>query len=466
MSVILCAAASRAAAEPLAMESYLAQVRQGNPAYRAMVATEASLQVVALEPETMLSPYLSAGASYLDDQAEQPISFQPQHTIVSSWDLSVSKQFDVTGTRLSLGYKGGNMDFALPSFTTGALGDVYFAQNGVSVGLTQPLIKDFGARGHRLLRRKVDGSIGSLRMLNRHGAAAALFEAQAAYVSLASARQVAALLEESLERNQKILQWTKDKFNDDLADKVDVLQVEAALRQVQAALFNARRELKGSQEKLNTLRGEPADKEVGELEALAAPAALPAPAGERFDVKAAELSAQSNVALAEETTERYTPDLSLVAQVTGTGGDAPPPGGRGESWFPDHPTYMVGLRLTSILDLPLYHKVLQGTELAKGVGADDVASKRAKAGLEWRDLQGQWESLQEQLRLASELEAIQKEKAEREKKRYQEGRTTNFQVLRFDEDYAQARIGTLRLTAQAAVLAAQAGFYNGGGIQW
>ena len=187
-----------AQAEGLSREAYLAQVRQGNRAYRAMEGTESSLKLAALEPDTLLSPYLSAGINYFDDQAEQPIAFQPQRTTVTDWELSLNKQLDFTGTRLSLGYKGTQSDFALPNFVTGQLGDIYFGQNAYTLSLIQPLLKDFGARGHSILKRKALAATDSARLMNQYAAAAQLFEAETAYVSLAAARQVALLLEESL----------------------------------------------------------------------------------------------------------------------------------------------------------------------------------------------------------------------------------------------------------------------------
>jgi outer membrane protein TolC len=74
--------------------------------------------------------------------------------------------------------------------------------------------------------------------------------------------------------------------------------------------------------------------------------------------------------------------------------------------------------------------------------------------------------LQARLSLAQELEKLQGEKAEREKTRYRDGRTTNFQVLRFEDDYSLARIQILQLLANARVLEAQARFYNGDDQPW
>ena len=459
--VLLMLAAASLNAETLTRDAYLAQVQQGNLGFKAMQNTETVLKLVALEPDTMLSPYINADVNYFDDQSVPAISFEPNRTTVTNWDVTLSKQFGATGTRLSLGYKGSDSDYVLRGFTPGAgLTDNYFNQNGGSVGIVQPLWKDLGARGHDIAKRKVDASTGSARMMNKYGAAATLFEAESAYISLSTARQIALLLEESLERNNKIREWTQDKYNDNLVDKVDLLQVDAALSQVKAGLSAARQDLKNAAEKFNTLRGASTTAEIGELQPLAAPSTLPTPGPERLDLQAAALTSEGNSAAADEVKERYTPDLSLIANYTNTAGAVPGANDVGK------PTYVVGLKLSSILDIPLYNKVVSGAAMAASLSKDDLVQKRLNADLDWKSLQSQWATAQEQLVLANELEAIQKEKAERERKRYQDGSTTNFQVLRFDEDYNQARIGALRLNAQAAILAAQAEFYNGGKLTW
>ena len=68
-------------------------------------------------------------------------------------------------------------------------------------------------------------------------------------------------------------------------------------------------------------------------------------------------------------------------------------------------------------------------------------------------------SIEDQLRIC-------REKAECEKTRYLDGRTTNFQVLRFEDDYNLSRVQILQLTAQANALEAQARFYNGDDQPW
>jgi outer membrane protein TolC len=456
-------------AETLSQGDYLAQVRLGNSGFRAQQATDAALQLAMLEPGTRLSPKLNANLSYLNDQSVQnsPISFTEFTN--TAWDAELSKQLEWSGTHLTLGYKG------MASSTTydaslaqlfgpfGLENPTLFFSNGYYVTVEQPLWKDFGAKGYDVAQAEADSAYGSARLMNRYGAAASLFEAQAAYLELASTREIMALLQESQQRSQKILDLTKSKYDDNLVDKVDVLQADAALKQVLLGISEARQELRKAEQDFNTLRGlSPSAEVTEELEPLEAPASMPDRQGERLDILAARKDAQGKEALAEEVRERYRPDLAVFGTATASNGAFSPDG----YYDPSHPTYVVGLRFSTSLDVALYNKVVAGADQTVGLTRDDLRQKQLKQEEDWEYLRTQWVEVQDSLRLAQDLEEVQKDKAEREKIRYQDGRTTNFQVLRFEEDYNQARISTLRLKAQASILAARANFYNGGGIQW
>ena len=186
-------------------------------------------------------------------------------------------------------------------------------------------------------------------------------------------------------------------------------------------------------------------------------------AGNRY---AAQAALRASDAIVRQVTESFTPDLSVFAsfgvnQREGSAGSA-----FDDSLTGDHKTTMVGLKLTANLDLPLYRQVLAGAQGAKGSGEAQVAGKRREIEKDWEQLRQGWNGMQDRLVLAQQLESLQKEKADREKVRYQDGRTTNFQVLRFEDDYNLSRVQTLQLTALANVLAATARFYNAEDQPW
>jgi outer membrane protein TolC len=205
---------------------------------------------------------------------------------------------------------------------------------------------------------------------------------------------------------------------------------------------------------------------VDDLEPLVAPASLPDPVPGRQDLLAARAALRASDAIVQQVTQSFTPDLSVFATLGVNQRQGDPGIAFNDTLQAEHPSRLFGIKLTANLDLPLYRQVLAGAQGAKGSGEAQVADKEREIDKDWEQLRQGWAGMQERLGLAQQLEGLQKEKADREKVRYQDGRTTNFQVLRFEDDYNLSRVQTLQLTALANVLAAQARFYNAEDQPW
>jgi len=186
----------------------------------------------------------------------------------------------------------------------------------------------------------------------------------------------------------------------------------------------------------------------------------------RQDLLAAEAALKASDALVRQVTQSFTPDLSVFATLGTNDRNASGAVAAGVAFQNEYPSELFGIKLTANLDLPLYRQVLAGAQQAKGSGEAQVADKQSEIDKDWEQLRQGWAGTQERLGLAQQLEGLQKEKADREKVRYQDGRTTNFQVLRFEDDYNLSRVQTLQLTAEANVLAATAHFYNAEDQPW
>jgi outer membrane protein TolC len=456
----LLAGALRAAG----LEAYLAEVKAGNPQLKAQRAQDAAYALAAKEPETAFSPQLKAQLQRYDDQTEAALAdFSPVRTLSWGGDVSVSKLFG-TGTYVSLGFDTDRSVINMPA----TLGIPSADNQGYKYSLTlsQPLWRNFMASEVDAGQRQANAGADAQRAGNRYGAQGVLLQARLAYVQLYTLRQVEGIQAESLSRNAKILEWTKAKYADNLADKVDVLQVEAALRQVALALAQTRDDEAKAVLRFNLLRGAKPTETVDALEAVTAPASLPAPKEGRQDLVALQAGVRAGDALVDSVTQRFTPDISVFAQLGMN--DRDPDGQKAftDSLTPNHPISVVGLKLSTSLDWGLYQTVLKGAKQAVGAGAAQVEGKQQEIEQDWQQLQEGWDSVSQRLALATELQSLQSEKAEREKRRYQDGRTTNFQVLRFEDDYNLSRIQVLQLSAQASALEAQARFYNGDDQPW
>jgi outer membrane protein TolC len=456
--------AQAAPVESLPLAAYLAQVASKNDALQAARGQNLSLDLAALEPETAFSPSLTADYSHNETELPPSSAMVPSSVYGSSWDLGVSKLFS-TGTHVDLGYQSAwSIDnYSLPPALSGELGSLlgsgawYTASPTITI--SQSLWKGFMARGADIAIQKVQASYGSLKRLNDYKAQSVLYQAETAYVQLALARATVAVQEEALERNLKILEWSKRRASQNLVDEVDVLQTEAQVKAVEVGLATAREGLRSAARSFNALRGRDDDQVDAGLDELT----LPDPSqllrkDERLDLKAARLQLKANDLSVDEVVEKYRPDISVFYSEALNGG-------AGDYNYAlkteNKPAWAAGVKLSANIDLPLISKVVEGVKTASDSGQHDFEQQRRDLDKDWDNLESQWESVQQRLAQVDELVALQKEKSEREKVRFNNGRTTNYQVLSFENDYSSAQLMRLGLITEARVLAATAKLYNG-----
>jgi outer membrane protein TolC len=465
LALTLALAAAAAHADTLSLNDYLDQVRQGNPQLKQLRAQDTAYALAAKQPLTAYSPMLNGQIETLNDQTVPVLAaFSPAQTNSDSWNLGLSKFFS-TGTNVNLAYEGDVTKLTFPP--NGFVGDLP-ATTGHQwdVTITQSLWRNFNAAEVKASIAQASAGSEAARAANRYAAQALLFQARTAYVQLETARQVRSLQEESLTRNAKILDWTQQKEADNLADKVDVLQVQASMRLVSLGLSSSlQAEAEGSA-LFNRLRGISPSAQVEDLEPLSAPAALPAPKGDRADIEAARQALKGSDAQVDSIKQSFTPDVSVFATLGMNDRDSDAATAFSGSWNGSHPQSIIGLKVSANLDRGLMLDVLAGAKQASGAGQAQVDDKEASLASDWQQLKQQWQGTQDRLALAQELETLQGEKAEREKARYRDGRTTDFQVLRFEDDYSLSRVQILQLLAGARAIEAQAKFYNGDDQPW
>lgn len=460
-----------AAAATLELAAYLDQVKQGNLAIRAAISNNHALDLAVREAEAAFSPYFNGELTHVDNMTPNanPL-FMGNRTQDTYYSAGLSKRW-TTGTLTSLTYRndrarteypGGGLALGpgMPVISLSPSSDPYYTA-GATFMVSQPLWKDFMAAGQKATVEKVAAQAAAAQAVNRFKIQQVLFSAQQAYVQLALARTVVDLTTASLERNRRILAWAKGREASNLGDRVDTLQSEAAVKQTEVGLVQAQEELENAQTQFNLLRGADQIAPVEPLSELTLAAQALEQKAPRADLLAAEMNVKSQEAAVTEVIHRYLPDISIYASTTLNGRDGDYGTAATQSLSTRYPTTAVGIKISANLDLPLIRDTLEGAKLVNDSGVSDYDQKKRDLEKDWANLKRRWSSISRRLQAARELEALQKEKADREKVRFRNGRTTNFQVLRFEEDYAQAQLLKLRYLAEAAITLAQAQLYNG-----
>lgn len=68
--------------------------------------------------------------------------------------------------------------------------------------------------------------------------------------------------------------------------------------------------------------------------------------------------------------------------------------------------------------------------------------------IQWKNTVDQAETLAQQLKIVRDLETVQKNKADLERSKYNNGRSTTYQVLMFEQDYVNSRNQKINLELQ------------------
>ena len=80
---------------------------------------------------------------------------------------------------------------------------------------------------------------------------------------------------------------------------------------------------------------------------------------------------------------------------------------------------------------------------------------------EWDILLQRFQNFKKRLQLTQKLEKVQEKKLSQEKRRYNQGRTTTFQVLQFEQDFANSQLLKLRNERELIIVYNQLKLFSG-----
>lgn len=105
---------------------------------------------------------------------------------------------------------------------------------------------------------------------------------------------------------------------------------------------------------------------------------------------------------------------------------------------------VIGVRFTTPLDFGSLADYRDSYQREKVASEMRMKRKTFEVEREWEILTERFDNFKQRLLLTQKLEKVQERKLHAEKRRYNQGRTTTFQVLQFEQDYANAQLLKLR----------------------
>jgi outer membrane protein TolC len=450
-------------ARVLTLEEYLSQVRRSNQSMKSAQSTIEATKQRENSSDLITTPQVFGQVARSVDEKPPSSPLSGDKMEATSYSFGVQKVWSF-GLQSQLSYNLSQIDIEREDFPPFIARDVVnplvalnddstkkWSEGRTQLDLVQPLWKNWLGREYDLNREAIQAKLSAQRQGEQYKIRALMAQAEFIYWQLALATDAVRTQEGALVRFQKIRDWVKNRVNMSLADRADLLQAEASVKARRFELELSMRDRVSLQRNFNSLRSVQGDR----LEADVMPISsrmlsdmtMAAGSIKRLDVEVArslEKAAESEV---QQWREKFKPDVSIFGSYATNSRDDSLGGAASDAFQADKPTMVIGLKFSTPLDRDLINRERDGLVKASEAARLEREQKEFNARQEWEDLMRQLSDAKIRLSLASEIESAQKQKLDYEKNRLERGRTTTYQILLFEQDYANAQLGTIKAKA-------------------
>ncbi len=432
-------------AETLSLDEYLTEVKKQNEGAKGLQTSLEAKTDYKDEPGAMYKPQFSLDWHKLEDKKPNPLFHsQGYNTQQTSFSISQMTNF---GLQLKLSYLVDDIENVgiAPQYT----------EARPSLEVSKNLIRNIFGQETRAQYALLDASNKAALYQNRYNLNVVLMGAEVNYWQMALARETVSLKKAAVDRAEKIYDWMSRRAKSGLSDSGDMLQAKAAFQGRKLELKISEDEERAAARNFNFSRGKNEGETVKETlvsldSKLFSSLDKPKSRGIKADTLASEEQVKVLQANAEMSYQKNLPTLDAYGSYGYNGVDNNYSTAVKDSMKPDQPTTLIGVRFSSSLAFIGHGQIREGWK--KEILAAETSHRQLQLSEEnqWNDLVARLGDAEQRLKNYTELEAIQKDKLEWERKRHSQGRTTLMNVLLYDIDLQQAQLG--RLSTIAAVL--------------
>jgi outer membrane protein TolC len=451
----------------LTLEQYLNQVREKNQAVIAstmIVEGTASRQDegrLIFRPSIFAQGQMAVDKKHVANQATQGNRVDNEFVtagLMQQFDFGMKGQlsYSVIHTKI---YNAGANFVPLADYNDGV----------ARIELSQSLWRNFWGKESKAQSDLIDSQSKAVGHLENFRIKSTLASAENVYWNLSQMKKIVKVQTDNLSRSQKLSQWNQRRINSGLAERSDFLQAEANYKLREYELKNALLEKSSLERTFNSLRGieggivteSLTSIESKELKALP----LPVKAEFRDDTKAALEQQKLAKANADLAIERNKPTFEVYGSYAFNGRDPERAEAISDSFKTDHSTSAVGVRFNAPLDFGTTSKNIDGYKKEQIAAEYTYQKKVFDQEREWTDLVARFEDAKTRLSLVEKIADAQKVKITNENNRLSNGRTTTFQVLNFEQDYASAELLKIQSETNLLNIYSQLKIFSAGGSQ-
>jgi outer membrane protein TolC len=335
--------------------------------------------------------------------------------------------------------------------------------------LSQSLWRNSGGNELKAQSTLIESQAKASRFIESFKIKSILANAESVYWSLSQMKKLVKVQNENLTRAERLVKWNLRRSNTGLGDRSDTLQAQSNFKLREYELKRTLQDQASVQRLFNSLRGlnnSEVNDTLATIEAKNLLAMNPPLKSElRDDVRAA--LEQQNLAKASATLaiERNKPTLELYGSHALNGRDRDRGEAIGNSFTNDQPTTAVGVRLSAPLDFSTSSSTISSYKKEQIAADLNYQRKVFDQDREWNDLLARFEDAKVKLKLVEQIAEAQKSKSTYENNRLTNGRTTTFQVLNFENDYANSESLRIQTETDLLNIYSQMKIFNAGGVQ-
>jgi outer membrane protein TolC len=440
-------------------EDYIEQVKTGNQSVKALQENTLGAELKSKEASIRFYPYLYGNVNLASDGTPTITpAFQGTKTNRNTYTLGL-EQVTRFGTTARLSY---NINYTEimgvnPAFVSRPI----FYDSKPTIELVQPIWQNgFGTQ----IRAQEEASIAAVKATQYSQSFAfkqTLSEAKKLYWGIVIAQEIVQVQKDALERAKKLRDWNANRVASNLADKSDLLQSEAALELRELELKSAQNDLRSRILAFNSLRGIDSD----ELQETLLPSSQferylikdlsDKPRTSRDDIKASLEQLNAVNAQAKIGYDKNKPQLDLIGSYSWIGRNTTHNDALRDAFKDKREIWAVGLNFKFALNFGLASQVRQGYLKEQMAAEYNLGRKIFDENQLWKDLIQKLDDAKKRYSLAIKLESTQLDKLNHERKRLNLGLSTTYNVLMFEDQYANSQLNKLKILGECVDLNSQ-----------
>ncbi|MBY0372309.1 TolC family protein [bacterium] len=467
LSLFAALVSTPAIAAGLTPDQYLEQVKTQNEEVKGAISSSEASQRRSESASLALAWSLYMNGGYKSDAKLYPLPFVTYGKVdYASYNVGFSKVTSF-GLETKVGYSLMHTQYNGLN-VPGVTGTVEFFDTTPMFEFKQSVWGNGFGRKTRADQESAQATMLEGRFRSRNQARSLLIKAEETYWQLALVRERVEVSKKALDQAEKIYAWAKRRSENNLADDVDALQAQAALEIRRVDLQTAEDDERTASRMFNRFRNVDSDSVDDALSEVGSDNLLvfnvPAIQPQRDDVKMAEMQQKGAAARAASAAETYKPTLDVYGNYALNGRAAGLGQALGNPFQAGRPTWEVGFRFNMPLDRELASESVAGARQEQMAAEMILQQKLRDQEQDWKELQRKIGELKNRLKMQQTLVSVQKTKLQRERERLKGGRTTTFQVLSFEQDFALSRLGEIGAKSALVQAITQVKQYDGGAL--